>query len=474
MQPLFPYLLDELHAIVSRGVSGEVSEVGPAADSPPWHQGYGQVAIDYADDAEIAMRSAVAHAVRLLPATCRDARALAKLDELRWAWLCAFEAFRQAEHPSLRLFDGFPECIADHRSLAHGTRSLGDDEARKYLSLRRGMNDSGQDCNLIWCAFAVRLSADEHLRDDAPPNPAQPAPEDTREHTRGLRATEAMPGSLPLRVRIFAGFVRWSWRMTKWVRDDYQPNPCARRGCAREAHCAAVEGVEFSQGALRVPWGLPPEQQSYNHQVYAYWRTVKSIVDLAHTNDAISNNLLTVHNQRFCSAICAQQVWNEYDRCVRCATFEELDTPMPEVRTSRPANPSRLYHAALDRNAAIARRMRAQPLTDALRHWAVGFDPVLERQQWVYALNLDTAMLQASAMMAELPAARRVSQKAVPKHANFRGLGAVWINALSRVNRILAKKQAGGRRGAGPVLAVNRFTEPPWYQAVKDAALRVF
>jgi len=117
--------------------------------------------------------------------------------------------------------------------------------------------------------------------------------------------------------------------------------------------------------------------------------------------------------------------------------------------------------------------MRAQPLTEALRHWSVGFDPIVEREQWVRALNLDTAMLQAAAMLAELPAARRASQKAVPARANWRGLGAVWINALSRVNRVLMKKDpADGPRG--PALATNRFTEPPWYQAVKDAALRVF
>lgn len=465
LQPLFPHLLEQLHALVSGGVSGEIEELEPGKGSI-------ELSIVY-DDAEMDARAAVAHAVRLLPATCRDARALAKLDEPRWAWLCAFEAFRLAEHPSLRLFDGFPACINDHRTPSHGTRSLGHDETSKYQKLCRGMNDSGQDCNLIWCAFAVRVSADEHLRDDAPFNPAQPSPEDTMEHTRGLRAAEAMPANLPLRVRVFAGFVRWSYQITTMVRDDFQPNPCARRGCAREAHPAAVEGTEFSQGALRVPWGLDPDAQGYHHQVYAYWRTVKSIVDLSYTKEAVSGNLLTTHNQRFCSAICAQQVWNEYDRCVRCATFEQLDTPMPEVRTSRPANPSKLYHAALDRNAAIARRMRAQPLTEALRHWSIGFDPIVERDQWVRALNLDTAMLQAAAMLAELPAARRASQKAVPARANWRGLGAVWINALSRVNRVLMKKDpADGPRG--PSLATNRFTEPPWYQAVKDAALRVF
>ena len=56
----------------------------------------------------------------------------------------------------------------------------------------------------------------------------------------------------------------------------------------------------------------------------------------------------------------------------------------------------------------------------------------------------------------------------MPKRADWRGLGGVWLNALNRVHRIMIY------RGAHAWLACNRFSLPGWFAAVKDRALTIF
>ena len=60
------------------------------------------------------------------------------------------------------------------------------------------------------------------------------------------------------------------------------------------------------------------------------------------------------------------QTWQEYDRCIRCATFEELSTASASRRA---ANVSRMYRETLDRNAVISRRMRADKNEPRLQYW---------------------------------------------------------------------------------------------------------
>ena len=99
-QPALPYLIDELHALID-------------GDLQPPHA-----------DELVTRRNAIAATVIALPATCREARALVKLDERRWAWLCAFEYFRTNSGVHLRLFDGLPSCIQDLRTASPGTRPI--------------------------------------------------------------------------------------------------------------------------------------------------------------------------------------------------------------------------------------------------------------------------------------------------------------------------------------------------------------
>jgi len=446
LQPVFPYLVDELQAAIALATSSDASD-------PRW-----------------ATRDAVATAVILLPATCRDARALAKLDERRWAWLCAFEIFRTNSGAHLRLFDGFPSCIDDFR-LSPGARPVG--PAHPEDQHLGAFADSARECHLLWTEFARWASTWDALRDGGSGGPADGRAE-------GLRATDGLPANLPVRVRAFAGYVRWTWQRTL-VHDDplssassHSDNrACSRRGCTREAHPIFERCLALSQGVMRVESGNDPDAQQKIENVYAYWKNVKAMVDMANTSDASMNNRLHILGQRFCSTTCAHQVWDEYDRCVRCATFEGLDTPLPASRSARPPNAARLYTAALDRNARIARLMRACPLEGSrtgnrsLAHWPGEFDPQTERERWVHALNLDTALLYAATTIGELPQARR-SQRAVPKRADWRELGGVWLNALNRVHRIMMN------RGASAWLASNRFSLPGWFAAVKDRALTIF
>ena len=450
--PVLPHLVDLLHAMVA--------EPTKAVDD---------------DDFEYDWRDQCAHAVLLLPATCREARALSKLDEGRWAWLCAFEQFRMGaaratfRHRDLLLYDGLPSWINNLSTASCGTRSITD--AHPDQRLVGSIYDAPHYCSVVWVAFAMRLSRDAHLKD------ALPASADVAQHTAGLVANEAMPANLPLRVRVFAGFLRWS--LQYGLRDAIANglNSCARRGCPREAHPedSPTWNAQYAAYCSSAPGGQRSEDDEAAHereQLRVYWETVRSVVDIAaEGTDEVARNRWHLDNMRFCSGRCAKQVWDEYDQCVRCATCAELSPAPDEARSRRPPNTSKMYSQALERNANFARRMRADRGQIRLRHWDDGFSAAVEREQWVRALNVDAAMLYAASFFAELGHARR-SRKAVPARPGWRGAGAAWLNALSRICSIMKAKES---RCAPPMLATNYFSPPSWFAGVKDAALsRIF
>ena len=415
------------------------------------------------DDAfERDWRDQCAHAVLLLPATCSEARDLVKLDELRWAWLCAFEQFRLGvprgafRFHDVHMLDGLPSCINDIHLRRAGTRSIHD--PHKDCTLIEPMADGPHFCVMIWTAFAMRVARDTHLQ-NAVPNSA-----DLKEHTHGLVAVDGMPENLPLRVRVFAGFLRWTAQYAMHNEgDDGLPHsvlrPCSRNRCARPAHAEPAEswtGFPFARLVVH-------ENRDDDKQLGEYWKT-------AHKCATDSRAPASYSELRFCSSVCAMQTWQEYDRCIRCATFEELSAAPSASR--RAASVTRMYREALDRNATISRRMRADKGEPSLRHWderAFPHTVRAEREHWIRSLNIDTAMLYAASFLAELGQGRR-SKKAMPSAPEWRLGASRWFSALWRLARLMR-----GREHGQPTLAVNYFSPPSWFRAVKDAALtRVF
>jgi hypothetical protein len=232
--------------------------------------------------------------------------------------------------------------------------------------------------------------------------------------------------------------------------------------------------LDLTQGRLRIPTGESPEAQTQQEQRWVYWTMVRDRVALG---DEDLPNESIIQRQAFCSTCCANQTWNEYDRNVCCATFDELDASTEAARTRRPPNSTKLYCAAVERNARIAKRMRAaqrerEREREGLRHWPAEFDVASERKQWIRVLNVDTALLFAASTLSPLPASRR-SKKAVPGSNDWRSMGAVWASAVDRVNRIRMSKE-GSSGSNTPSPATNAYSPPSWFSSIKDRALFIF
>ena len=431
--PLLPHLLDLLQARIS---------------GPP------------DDDANESSRDALANAALLLPATCHEARALVKLDELRWAWLCAFEQFRMGvpratfRNHDVHLFDGLPSCIGDIHVQPPGARPV--HAPHQDCTLVASLADGPHFCLMVWTAFAMRIAKDEHLRE------GHPESANAKGHTGGLVAVDGLPQALPLRVRVFAGFLRWTSQYALDIASDDANAaaqsilvPCDRKGCPRPAHPEAPESWANGPFASLTP--CDKGQTDDAEKLTEYWMTAKMCASSEKQATSLSQ-------MRFCSSVCAMQTWQEYDRCIRCATFEELSAAPAESR--RAPNVSRMYREVLDRNAAVSRRMRANKGAPTLRHWNdTAFSVRIERENWIRILNVDAAMLYAASFFAELGHGRR-SKKAIPAKPDWRLAGSRWMNALARLGRIMRSKESGA-----PALAMNYFSPPRWFRSVKDVAL---
>ena len=408
-----------------------------------------------------SVRDALAHAILVLPATCREARDLVKLDELRWAWICAFEQFRMGVpratflNHDVHILDGLPSCIDDIHLRQPGTRVVHD--PHPDCTVVEQMADGPHSCVVVWTAFAMRVANDEQLREGAPESA------NLKNYTHGLVAVEGLPENLPLRVRLFAGFLRWTAQYalaTAPIEGDDASSrsmlvPCDRKSCSRPAH------PEPPESWVNVPFTslCPREANDDAGKLTEYWMTAL----MCATTDGRRARFSEL---RFCSSVCAMQTWREYDRCIRCATFEELSAAPSAAR--RAANVSRMYRETLDRNAVISRRMRADKNEPSLQYWDDAKFPNSvhgERENWIRTLNLDAAMLYAASFLAELGQGRR-SKKAVPSTPEWRLGASRWMNALSRLGRIMRNKEQGA-----PVLAINYFSPPRWFRGVKDNAL---
>lgn len=429
-----------------------------------------------------AQRTAITTAALMLPATCREARALAKLDELRWAWMLAYELARTNTGPKLRLYDGLPSGCGSLQQ-APAVRPLHDPAA--------AAPPTGDQIEFIDQCREVTVAIHKARRYFA-----MHAEHDTRgfdTNVAGAKAvqeakladlTEAtdLPDSVPRKVRAFADYCRWLWQSA--CHDPYvlRERPCGRRGCPRWGHIHGEDGGEdggyrlsFTQGSHRRLHVHTPEASAVMEGARDYWRDLgytHTLVPLDDDEAPPAPTATMLDDAVYCCTACALQCADEYDAIVRCAAVDELATPSA-TRDGR-NSAARQFRAVVKRNQVIARRMRAT--RDAqTRHLPVQFDLAAERQRVRDALCIDTGIVYAGALVGELPRAAR-PPRALPATDGWRSLGAVWGGAIRTVWDIYAPRRSPARlaqhRAEG--LVESHLSTPRWLRRVKDQCLSVF
>ena len=426
-----------------------------------------------------AQRTAVTTAALMLPATCREARALAKNDELRWAWMLAYELARTNTGPKLRLYDGLPSGCGSLKQVPAVRPPNGDidfidqcrevtvaiHKARRYYAMHAEHDTRGFATNLAGAKVVREANLDD------------------------LTEATDLPDSVPRKVRAFADYCRWLWQSASTDPYVLRERPCGRRGCPRWGHVLGEEGgvdgaygISFTQGAHRRLHGTTAHARARIEATRNYW------LDLGdkHTPDAdeappAPTATMMLDDAAYCCTACALQCADEYDAIVRCAAVDELATPSA-TRDGR-NSAARQFRAVVKRNQVIARRMRAT--RDAqTRHLPVQFDLAAERQRVRDALSIDTGIVYAGALVGELPRAAR-PPRALPATDSWRSLGflgsggaraGVWGGAIRTVWDIYAPRRSPARlaQNRAEGLVESHLSTPRWLRRVKDQCLSVF
>lgn len=436
-----------------------------------------------------AQRTAVTTAALMLPATCREARALAKLDELRWAWMLAYELARTNTGPKLRLYDGLPSGCGSLMQVP-AVRPLFDPAAPAPATPRQnGRVDFIDQCREVTATIhkACRLFAMHAEHDTRMPELVTGTSVSDMMLDVSTEATD-LPDSVPRKVRAFADYCRWLWQS---VRADLHALPeqrCGRRGCPRWGHRLGEDGEEdggyrlsFTQGSHRRLHVKDPEANAYREGERDYWRDLQQKHPRDDEPDEGPSIETMLDDAVYCCTSCAIQCADEYDAIVRCANVDELATPSM-TRDGR-NSAARQFRAVVKRNQVIARRMRAT--RDAqTRHLPVQFDLAAERQRVRDVLCIDTGIVYAGALIGELPRAAR-PPRALPATDGWRALGflsngsalgGVWGGAIQTVWEIYAPRRCPARldqhRAEG--LVESHLSTPRWLRRVKDQCLLVF
>lgn len=442
---------------------------------------------------EEAQRTAVTTAALMLPATCREARALAKNDELRWAWMLAYELSRTDTGPALRPFDRMPIGCGDLMQVSALRRPF--DRKAPATSRQKHLVEFIDKCRESTGAihkarqlFAMHAEHDTRL------------PELDGKSVGGMNldvdveATD-LPDSVPRKVRAFADYCRWLWQSVcadPTGRARAHRRRCGRRGCPRPGHVLGEGGgpdgeyrLSFTQGSHRRLNVNCPEAGAIVEGERDYWLALGALERAMPLDDDDDDESAPASAMLdcavYCCTACALQCADEYDAIVRCAAVDELATPSA-TRDGR-NSAARQFRAVVKRNQVIGRRMRAtrdaQP-----RHLPVEFDLAAERQRVRDALSIDTGLVYAGALVGELPRAAR-PPRALPATDTWRSLGipnsggaldGVWGGALRKVWDIYAPRSSPARlaRHREEGLVVTHLSTAGWLRRVKDQCLSVF
>ena len=369
-------------------------------------------------------RGALARAVRVLSILCREGRDLARKDP-SVAFLMAYCASLFDTGPTGHYCDGLPEGV-DPMVIS---QSVG--------PIQRGDILQMEDTLQARCIMAKEIDD----RTDAQEDLNEPI-------------SAAIPLNLPAKVKLFAMELgRFHARFRANTQYPRFFKPCQRKGCARPSM------IPVAEQCAPVSNGATGNAAAINER--RYWQ-------ICHTGSTTGVDERLPVNMSFCSTACFCAAREEYDRCFdlmaqlpAVATFG----PPPARRGQQEITASRLYRAALARNASIGRSIKFRVDFTMSKHYPVTLDGARAMQKaFVDAINVDLGMLYAAAVICELPP-RLKPNAAMPKTADWRSHPWLFTNPIRKVRAIYKASKAHDGIAKG---------SEPWLSKVKAMSLEVF
>jgi hypothetical protein len=414
----------------------------------------------------LEVRKTVLWASWTLPLVCREARRLSEelIDELKWLWL--FEAHLHMLHvPCWKGMGIYPEAMRACEGLPpwFDVREQAKLSVRPQLSHAYTRQNLGKQGN-----YEARVWYARHCTGMAPgPGKVQPAVANDEVEWRKQRFLCGTSSSfvytaddlaVPKIVAQFVGFLRWLMDSSIERNENNVPHElfCSAPGCKRPA-------------CVRSP--KTPAESDATYHLGSYWTLARCGVTQLRYDQQLPSNML------WCSYACEQAGMAEYVSCVRCCTDEELAAPMRRARSTRVdqgrVSAARLHEAALERNALVARRLRAQAKTPVqLRHYPMSAENLAwYHESLVDALNLDVGVLFAAVHIASWAPSQRPA-RVLPYLADWRDCVWPYMNAICNVRRVYVDHVNSKRDLTVPLTAddlhTNPSAPPKWMLALKN------
>ena len=352
-------------------------------------------------------RGALTRAVRVLPLLCREARDLSRTNPLI-DYLLAYCAYIFQTGPRLRYCDGLPQSISPH----HQSRTEALQVQRVDILGIKDLLDARQvyakDIDTLFPEFNVPANN--------------------------------MPVNLPPQVVLFVLCIQADH--AKMVMNNQYPRffmPCQRNGCNRPALRKRVECPKAT---------LTNEQK--------YWQT-------CHSGSATGVNQRLPENMHFCCETCFRATQNEYYQ--KFGMLADIGSYLPiPLRHASGTSPSRLYRAALARNASLYRQLRVKLNVQTVHYPLTPEGLSVMYNSLIDVVNIDLGILYAAAVVFELPLRLRPNAT-LPSTVDWRETPWMYTNAIQKVRAIYTSGKTNGGVAKGG---------EPWMERVKTRSLDIF
>ena len=425
----------------------------------------------------------------VLSLTCKDGQRLAaQHPALVWMWTYethlhppwSHAGDEMAANRDLRFCDGLPPRFnpADEQAQPWGPRAHPNDPLNPSAPTRQTDVYNPEAVAKLRCYMAARIDARY-----AAPSP-RPPPADLDEKDRSVGFPEdynatggQLPDGLPEPVRRFLGFLRyWSHLLFSSLYLSTKVRICDHKRCLRTCAAHLPAGAEKQTGFAGRYWAL-------------------AIDGLSSLTSAAP--LEWPPHMCYCSRTCFNAAGTEFLAKVRLCDEHELEAAPPRKRSGAHAGLSGMYRAALERNQLVARRLREQERARSHATVAAGEVPsfkhfrfphphigvqqqaqqlVAYQAKLVDALNLDTGLLMAASIVAELPLHYRVN-KVLPRQPQWREDFMMYQRALCYVRRLYAQHHLKKKlvlSTSDDLVTCTSGARPAWLEAVKSHAHSVF
>ena len=213
---------------------------------------------------------------------------------------------------------------------------------------------------------------------------------------------------------------------------------CQRVGCKRPAWISAPE---------------PTDEEDEATGAAEYWKCCRD-------GRAPPPASSLPSDMSFCSHGCFRAASAEFKRLVKF----DIVTPPSQTRNGETTTPSRLYRAAIKRNADAARAMRTQEAVET-RHYPstmANRERILSEQRMM--LSVDVGLLYAASIVHELPPRLRPARP-LPCREDWRDHAFSYLSAICRVRDLY-------KLHSGPV--ITRTGNELWLRRLRDNALNIF